>query len=460
METDMTQRIDVSEIIESQRSGGFLLMLLALVALASCLEGFDAQIQGYTAPTITKLWHIHKTQFSPVFVFFQFGFLLGAVGFGNLGDVFGRRRMIVGGVLLFGVFTIAGMFSWNVPSLAVTRFASALFLGAAVPNAIALIVDYSPHGRRALNVGIMYTLYTAGGAAGGFLSAWLVPHLGWQSVYLVCGLMAVAFSVVLFVSLPESVRYMIVRHTHQAALAATMRRLAPALEIAPEAQFFMHKSIERVPWVTELFKARRGMMTVALWLAYGVNLMGLIFVTSWMPTVFAASGLSISRSVVATSVFQAGGAAGSIVFGLILDRRNGILRFGGFCLLAVPVIIGVGHAAGNLLLLLPLVFCAGLCVVGTQTGLNALSGGLYPTYLRATSAGWTNGIGRIGAILGPLLGGVLISLDLQLSSIFVIVAIPSLCVAICIFTINRARPEGQSTQPAQPAVLESTFPGE
>ncbi|MDR3520730.1 MAG: MFS transporter [Acidocella sp.] len=433
-------RVNVAEAIEAQSNRVFFVVLLILVATASFFEGFDAQIQGYTAPTITKLWHIQRSDFSPVFVFFQLGFMLGAIGFGNLGDIMGRRLMIVGGVFLFGVFTVAGGLCGDVTSLAATRFVSALFLGAAAPNAIALMIDYSPMKRRAFNVGIMFTLYTLGGAGGGFLSAWLVPHFGWQAVYWVCGLLAMAFSGILLQRLPESVRYMVIRHKHQAALAAIMQRLAPSLTIGADTVFFLPQSTERTPWVGELFTQHRGLMTFFLWSAYSINLMGLIFVTSWMPTVFADSGLTVASAVIATSLYQLGGATGSVLFGWILDRAMGIFQLAVICLVAVPIIIAIGHATGVLPLVLVLTFLAGICIVGTQNGLNALSGVVYPTYLRSTGSGWTSGIGRIGAIIGPLLGGVLISMHLPLTTIFVILALPSLCVAACLFGINRFQP--------------------
>lgn len=436
----MDQQIDISEVIERQGKGGFLTFLLVLIASAAFLEGFDAQIQGYTAPTLTKLWHISRGSFAPVFVYFQAGFMLGAIGLGNLGDIFGRRLMIVGGVLLFGLFTIAGVLCADVPALAATRFLSAIFLGGAMPNAIALVIDYSPNARRALNVGIMYTLYTAGGACGGFLAAFLVPRFGWHSIYWVCGAAAVALSLVLMLQLPESLRYMVIRHQHRARLAATLRRLAPNTAIGADTAFFLSRASERKPWVGELFRQHRALMTAALWGAYAINLIGLIFVTSWMPSVLADAGISISHSVIATSLYQGGGAIGSIACGWLLDRRAGILRLGALCLAAAPVLVIIGHAAVlPLALLMLLVFAAGFCIVGTQTGLNALSGALYPSYLRATGSGWASGFGRIGAITGPILGGVLIGLHLPLTTIFLLVAIPSVCVAACLAIVHAAR---------------------
>jgi AAHS family 4-hydroxybenzoate transporter-like MFS transporter len=437
----MADKVDVSELIERRAAPAFIALVIVMIAAASFLEGFDAQIQGYTAPTIMKLWHIQRAALTPVFTLFQFGFMIGAVGIGNLGDILGRRRMIVGGVLLFGLFTMAGALCGDITSLTATRFMSGVFLGGATPNAIALMIDYSPHKRRALNVGIMYTLYTFGGSIGGFLSAWLVPHYGWQIIYLIVGVVAVLYAGVLAWRLPESLRFLAARHSRQPGLAAIAARLAPAQRFAPDTLFYLPTATsERKPWVGELFAQRRGVMTAALWLAYGLNLMGIVFVTSWMPTVFRDAGITLSHAVVATSLYQFGGAVGSVFFGWVLGRRRGILLLAALCLLAVPMIVAIGQITGMVGPLLTIVFIAGLCIVGTQTGLNALSGALYPTYLRSTGAGWASGFGRVGAICGPLIGGALIALGLPLSEIFIILAVPSAVVAASIAVLHFARP--------------------
>ena len=436
----MAVRMDVGAVIENQSKNLFQVFLTILIAVTAFVEGFDAQIQGYTAPTLTKLWHVSKGEFSPVFVWFQIGVLVGAIGLGNLGDILGRRRMIVTGVLVFGLFTVAGAYAGNVPELAATRFLSAIFLGGAMPNAIALIIDYSPHRRRTFRVGIMYTIYTGGGAAGGLLAAWLVPHFGWQSIYYVCGVLAMLLSGVLFLFLPESLRFMVLRRRRPDVVAATLRKLAPGMDIPLDAEFFVRNDVEKKAAVVELFRENRAGMTLALWCAYGVNLIALIFVTSWMPAIFADNGISYSVSVIATSLFQAGGAVGSLVGGWMLDRPKGILRLCALCLTAVPVIICIGHAAEVQPLLLALACAAGICIVGTQTGCNALSGALYPTTLRSTGAGWANGIGRFGAITGPWLGALLLGMHLSLPIIFLLVAIPSFCVSILLLILNFSQP--------------------
>jgi len=388
--------------------------LMLLVCLTAFLEGFDAQIQGYVAPAIIKLWHIHKAAFGPVFVSFQFGFLLGAVGLGGFGDRIGRKRLIAGNVLLFGVFTLAGGFAPSVWSLAATRFLSALFLGGTIPNAIALVVDYSPQRRPAVGIGIMYVIYAMGGAAGGFLSAMVVPALGWQSIFWGCGGLAAAYSVLLFLFLPES------RHFQKSPTAT------PVVE---------------TPWARHLFANGRLWMTVSLWAAFCANQIALQFSNSWMPTLFSGAGMGYARSVAAGGLFQAGGALGSLVCGFLLGGKAGLRWLTVFSLMAVPTVFLLGQAMGIGPLLSALALAAGFCIIGSQTGLNASAGFLYPATLRSTGAGWANGIGRIGSMVGPLMGAGLIQLDLPVGVVFMIAAVPSLCVALLVTMAGKTRPQ-------------------
>jgi AAHS family 4-hydroxybenzoate transporter-like MFS transporter len=436
----MANRIDVTAVIDNQRLARFQIVLVLMIAAAAFLEGFDSQLQGYTAPTLTKLWHISRSSYSPVFVFFQIGFMLGAVTLGNLGDIVGRRLTIILGVLLFGLCTIAGAYATDVTTLTATRFLSAVFLGSAIPNSISLTIDYAPHRHRALWVGYLFISYTAGSSLGGVFAAWLVPSYGWQSIYWLCGVLSLGLGVLLYFRLPESVRFMALRHRTPQVLAATIRKLAPDLVITPDTEFVMPRSIERRAWVGELFSEHRAAMTVALWVAYGLSLMALIFVTSWMPTIYSDSGMSYSTSVIATALFQGGGIAGALFGGWVLDRERGILSVSALCLAAVPALICIGQSAGTPALLMLLTAIAGFCIVGTHTGLNALSGSLYPTALRSTGAGWASGIGRVGAIIGPLLGALLIGLHLSLPIVFLIVSAPSFCIAMALLVIHFARP--------------------
>ncbi len=454
----MANLVDVTKVIDRQSRNAFQALLMAWISVTMVIEGFDNQVQGYTAPTIIKAWHITKASFSPVFVCFQLGFMLGVILLGNLGDIIGRRVMIISGVLLFGIFTIAGAYTTGLHGLAATRFLAALFLGGAIPNVIALAVEYAPLRHRAIRVGIMYVWYSGGAAIGGFLAAWIVPRFGWQSIYLLGGWTALALVIGLYFVLPESARYLVVRERGQRQLFATMRRLSPDIVFPPDTVFIAPAEPKTSASVTELFKENRKLRTLPLWAASFASMIGLQFITSWMPTILTDSRVGYVGAVIALGLFQAGGCLGSYVTGFMLDRRNGILLMGIIAAIGAPAVFLFGASVGVTALLMLLVTVAGFCVVGSQCGLNALSGVIYPTAVRSTGSGWSYGVGRVGAVLGPILGGVLISLHLGLRPIFLIVAVPPLCVGIALFVLHHFQPDAVTESGAQLAEAEAATP--
>jgi MFS transporter, AAHS family, 4-hydroxybenzoate transporter len=437
----MATKIDVADTIERQSKNRFQRLLMLWISITMIVEGFDNQVQGYTAPNIIKLWHISKASFSPVFVCFQVGFMIGVVGLGNIGDIIGRRVMIILGVSLFGVFTIAGAYTSDITGLAITRLLAAVFLGGAIPNAIALAVEYAPLRHRAVRVGIMYVCYSLGAAAGGFLAAWMVPRFGWTSIYQLGGWSALGLVVVLFFMLPESARFLVMRTQDRHKLVAILRKLAPDVSLPADAAFVATTEKRASASALELFRDDRRIKTITLWIASFGSMVALQFITSWMPTIFADSRLGYSWAVIAVGLFQTGGALGGFAAGWILDRNRGILWLSIIALIGAPVVIAFSSAIGITFLLMVLVSTAGFCIVGSQIGLNALSGVVYPTAIRSTGSGWVYGIGRIGAIVGPILGGVLISLHLDISKIFLIVAIPPLCVCVALFILHLVNPD-------------------
>jgi AAHS family 4-hydroxybenzoate transporter-like MFS transporter len=464
MPGETTMQIEITKIIDRQTRNKFQMILMAWISVTMIIEGFDNQVQGYTAPAIIKAWHISKASFSPVFVAFQFGFMLGVILLGNLGDIFGRRKMVITGVLLFGVFTIAGAYTTDLTAMAATRFLAAVFLGGAIPNVIALAVEYAPLRSRATRVGIMYVWYSLGAAAGGFLAAWIVPHFGWQAIYQVGGWCAIILVALLFFVLPESARFLVLKDPDQTKLTAIFAKLAPDTVIPPGAVFIAEQEKRTSASVTALFTEDRNLKTIPLWIASFASMVGLQFITSWMPTIFVDSQLGYKGAVIALGLFQGAGAFGNFVTGWVLDGKNGILLMSLIALIGAPVVFFFGSAVGITFLLMVLVAMAGFCMVGSQSGLNALSGVIYPTAIRSTGSGWCYGVGRIGAILGPILGGVLISLHLDLKQIFLVVAAPPLCVGLALLALHWLRPNavtesgGSAVSPELP-LKDSWLPG-
>ena len=117
--------------------------------------------------------------------------------------------------------------------------------------------------------------------------------------------------------------------------------------------------------------------------------------------------MSLSHAVTAGALLQFGGAFGSVLIGWLLDKR-GIITIAVAFAVAAPLTIFIGSAHISDAVLMAAVFLTGIGMLGGQVGLNAISGTIYPTYIRSTGAGWAFGVGRIGSILGPVIGGVLI----------------------------------------------------
>src|SRR5205814_8373737 len=170
--------------------------------------------------------------------------------------------------------------------------------------------------------------------------------------------------------------------------------------------------------------------------AYAANMVVLHFLTSWLPTVMAENGVPLAHAIIATALFQGGGAVGSLVVGRLLDRI-GTLGIVAAFLVAVPGVAAFGHIGTDEALLMTLVAIAGICIIGGQVGINALAGTLYPTYMRSTGTGWAFGVGRVGSILGPVIGGQLLAFGLPLGALFATASAPILVSAGALFFLGR-----------------------
>jgi AAHS family 4-hydroxybenzoate transporter-like MFS transporter len=394
------------------------------------------QVLGYAAPAIIKAWHSDKAAFGAVFGAGLGGFMVGALVLGDLGDRLGRKYMLVAGMLLFGLFTLASAAAEGLTSLLVLRAIAGLGLGGAIPNAIALMTEYAPSRVRATRVGIMFIGYTIGSALGGAVAARLIPAYGWPSVFVLGGFLPMIVALGSIVALPESVQFLMVKRHRTQQVRALLRRVRPELALPDAAPLAMQETRQHTVPVKQLFTEGRAAMTMLLWLAFSANLVSIHFLTSWLPTVIHESGVPLDHAIIATALLQAGGALGSLIVGQLLDRVGPLGIVAAF-LVAVPCVASLGHVGTDETPLMLLVAAAGLCVIGGQAGINALAGTLYPTSMRSTGTGWAFGIGRIGSILGPVIGGHLIAFGLPLASLFAAASAPVLVSASAIFFLGR-----------------------
>lgn len=429
--------IDVAELIESQKANWFRVSVVLWSCLIMLMEGYDIQVLAYAAPSIIKAWQINRAYFGPIFGFSLFGYMLGATLISNLADRMGRKKIILSGVLLFGVFNLVTVYANSLTVLLVLRTVAGIGLGASIPSTIALTVEYFPAKARATVIGILFVGYTVGATLGGFIAASLIPKFGWQSVFYVGGVTPIALAAILFLALPESVRFLALMRGQPGKVAAIVAKLRPDLVIDRNAQFTVREENQRGLPVKHLFTDGRARMTALLWFAYVTSLLGHYFLTSWLPTLLVGAGVPLAHAVIAGGLLQAGGGFGGLLLCWLLDKR-GIVAIAIAFALSAPLIVLIATSAHvSDPLLMALVFVTGVCLIGGQTGLNGVSGTFYPTYIRSTGTGWAFGVGRIGSILGPVFGGVLISFNLPITVLFACAAFPALCCAGATYSLGR-----------------------
>lgn len=428
--------VDVAAFIDAQPVGAFQIKLLLICATVLFLDGFDTTAIGYVAPALAKQWNIGKAALGPVFSAGLFGLMIGALLFGPLADRIGRKKIIIFSTLAFGIGTLVTSLVNDVNSLLAIRFLTGLGLGGAMPNTIALTSEFSPHRRRATMVMVMFVGFSIGAALGGLLAAALIPQFGWRSVFVVGGAAPLFLVPMLAWRLPESVRFLALTGRADARVAELLALVNVKTGFAAGTRFVVDEpALKGIP-VQHLFRGGRTLATLLLWVVFFMSLLDIYFLSNWLPTVLNDLGASISQAAAIGSMLQVGGVVGTFALGSIIDRFSfralALVYF--VAAFAVGAIGQFGHSA---VLVTIAIFVAGFCIVGGQIAANALAAGFYPTSVRATGVGWALGVGRVGSIVGPLVGGVLLSLKWSAGEVFVAAAMAALCAALAAFSLGR-----------------------
>ncbi len=427
---------DVATFIDSQPLSRLQYLVIILCGLVVLLDGLDTQVIGYLGPALSAEWNIPRAQLGPVFSASQVGLVAGLLVIGAISDRIGRRLSIIVSVVLFGFFTLLTAFAQGVTDLMVYRLLAGIGLGSAMPNALALTGEYCPKRLRATLVIIMFCGFSLGSIVGGVIAATLLDSLGWRAVFLIGAILPMLLLPVLIVKLPESLQFLLLASRSRAPRVrralGILQKINPQLAGSVELQVQL-EPVAKVP-VTDLFSAGRTRGTLMLWVVFFMNLMVFYFLQSWLPTLFADTGLSQQSAVLMSTLISVGGIVAGIVSGPLMDRYNAykvmaLLYLGGSLLVAA---IGVAGPAA----LAWVTFGAGFCVSGGQKSINALAVIFYPTQVRSTGVGWALGIGRFGSILGPVLAGGLLSWGWTTASLLQLAALPMLLAALMIYVMG------------------------
>jgi AAHS family 4-hydroxybenzoate transporter-like MFS transporter len=368
------------------------LRVLAIGVATVVLDGYDIQAAAFAAPALSAEWGLDKAALGPVLAAALVGMAVGAFAGGPAGDRWGRRATLIASVVFFGMMSYAASFAAGREALMLSRLLTGIGLGAAIPNATALVAEWTPEGRRgaavtAVNVGV-----PAGGMIGAALASWLIPQFGWRACFAVGGVLPLLLAGYMAVALPESASF----------LAARNRR-APVAGVADEAG-----------WRGLVTRGYRR-STFGLWLAFFANMAAVYTLFNWIPTLLASLGYPVTTALRGAMVFNLFGVLGSFG-GAWLVRRAGSRP--ALLLLSAIAVSGIGALAGVLLLgevaplrVMAALALAGVGVLGVQVGMYVLAAEVYPTECRSTGVGWAAGCGRLGSLVSAFGAAAVVALD-------------------------------------------------
>ena len=432
-----TAALDIRRFIDDRPVSRFQLLVAVMCGLIVFVDGFDAQAMGFVAPALTAAMKISRGVLGSVISSGLVGMMAGALVSGPLADRVGRKPVLIACALIFGAGSLVTATAQSLESLMLFRAITGLGMGGAMPNAIALTSEYMPRRRRAGAVTMMICGFSLGAAVGGLVAASIIPRFGWQSVFVVGGIIPIAIALASVWWLPESIRFLVVRGGNDSRARAYLSRIARSESVAGPLSSGHDEQSKGAFIVSELFTNGRAVTTTLIWVIYFMNLLNLYFLNSWLPTIISDAGIRIETAIRLTSLFQIGGIAGAIVLGRLLDRSFSFWILAACYAWAATFVYAIGHTGGSVWLLAVTITCAGIGIIGGQNASHALSSEFYPTRIRSTGVGWALGIGRIGSIVGPMVGGLLLTQNTPMRDVFWAAMIPALIATLAAAGIAR-----------------------
>jgi AAHS family 4-hydroxybenzoate transporter-like MFS transporter len=451
--------IDVGEFINSRKLTSFNVILVVVSWLITVFDGFDQMTISYTMPYMRDVLHLSKTMQGDVFSTGNLGMMVGGFCFAFLGDRLGRRPTVIAAACAFAVLTFATGFVQDYAQLLTLRFLDGFAIGGMLPLAWALNIEFVPRRMRATVVSLVMLGYSIGTAVAAPITNALAPKFGWSAVYFAGGAGTLVCAVLLFLFLPESIRFLCAKGLRPDVIAKILNRMSPQLGAQASDTFrIADESLQRTNFnPTQLFTGWLKWLTILLWVGYTLSSLAIYFDANWGPTVIEQIGFPRAQAgnLIGLSTILGAG------LGLCLMRftdRLGPFTVALYPVLAIPVLlyIGLGHPSGEIL---PILLVVGPTLIsGGHFGILSIAGVFYPSVIRANGAGWATSIAKIGAIVGPAIAGYLLAEGVMPIHLFALVALCPMILAACAIgiglVVRRERRSPSLIAAAEPAAAE------
>lgn len=413
---------DIRQLIDKRPVSRLQMQVILICFALNMLDGFDVLAIAFTAPTISAEWQLTPYTLGIIFSAGLVGMTLGAAFIAPFTDVIGRRAMILLALIVVSVsMALTGM-TTSAEQMIAMRVVTGLGIGSILAGITSMAAEYTPGRRRNLAVGFVQVGYPLGASIGGFAAVWLIAQYGWQAVFYCGSGLTLAAACVAWFCLPESLEFLTARQPARALdkLNRILTRMGWAcLESLPAALKRPAK-----PSLRSLLTADYRKWTLLLWCGFFMSFLTLYFLFSWVPKIAKDAGLPVDNAIYVGTALNFGAFLGGALLGYFSDRFGLRPLIIGFFALGIVFMATFGLAPAKVGLLLLLSFCIGFCVLGGFVGFYISAARLYPTEIRTTGVGWSIGAGRVGAIIGPYLGGVLISLGYTTQTNFIVFAVP------------------------------------
>jgi len=405
--------IDVERVLDELPLRGLPLWVAIAMAAVLIADGFDIILLGYVAPAVAAEFGLANAGVGAVLTASLIGVALGGFAGGYLGDRFGRRSLIAASLLVFGFATLGSALAHDINLFTVARLVAGVGLGAATPNAAALMAEVLPGVWRNQIITIAYALSTIGTTFAGVLARQMLPAWGWRGLFVAGAVLPIAICVLFVPSVPESPKYLARRPAAGPKVAATLNRLL-GRRVFAGSERFIAATAGREARIADLFAADYRRDTASLWVSVFLTLFAWVALGNWGTLVITSLGHTLSDAVTVMTGYNLAGLAGAVSTALLLGRFGSRRIF--VFLAVVAALVSICVAALLRFGTVPLaaiagyVLVAGACLTALLQTSYPLAAAAYPTSCRATGIGSAFGFGRLGAVTSSAVTAALIGL--------------------------------------------------
>jgi MFS transporter, AAHS family, benzoate transport protein len=420
------------EIIAKSKFSKFHLLMFFLLFLIISFDGYDMFIYGATLPVLLEALKMDPAQAGLIGSCALVGAAVGALFFGFIADKIGRKKVIIICTILFSVGSILSGLSNSLYTFGLFRFIAGLGLGGVMPNVVSLTTEYSPRKNRAIMVAAIFSGMQVGGILAAGISMWLLGEVGWRILYFIGGAPLLIIPI-LFKFLPESANSL-VKNNRIDELKRVLNKLNPSLTL-PNELTFEGKDDEKKSSIKSLFSENRALSTIFIWVVFFMNMYMSFGLGTWLPQLMINAGFGLGSGLFFLLTLNLGALFGSNIAGVIADRIGYRPTLVGLYVIASLSIFLLSFTT-NFLSVIILVALAGIGFFGGQNVGNAYVSLFYPPSMRSTGMGFAFGLGRLGAILGPVIAGFIVSWGMAIQVNFLALAIPGLMAAVAVLMIR------------------------